>query len=119
MAEEETQETSTQAAQGSAPSVTEEKIWAVLSTVNDPEIHMNIVTLGLVYGVDIRGGDIDVEMTLTTPACPYGPQLLYAIEHAVRSVEGVNEVSLNVVWEPPWGPDKMSEEAKLELGFDL
>jgi len=100
-------------------SVSEEKVWESLSTVIDPELHMNITSLGLVYSVDIRRADVDVEMTLTSPGCPYGPQLLYAVEHAVRSVEGVNEVSINVVWEPPWGPDQMSEEARLELGFDV
>jgi metal-sulfur cluster biosynthetic enzyme len=94
-------------------------LWAALSEVMDPELHMNIVTLGLVYGVTVRGADVDIEMTLTSPGCPYGPQLLWAADNAVRQVAGVGEVSINVVWDPPWGPDRMSEEAKLELGFDL
>jgi len=99
--------------------VSKEKVWEALGQVHDPELHMSITELGLVYGVDIRGGDVDVEMTLTSPGCPYGPQLLYAVDHAVRSVEGVTEASVNVVWDPPWGPDRMTEAAKLELGFDL
>jgi metal-sulfur cluster biosynthetic enzyme len=102
-----------------AGTVSRDQVWEALSQVMDPELHMNIVSLGLVYGVEIRGGDVDVEITLTSPGCPYGPQLLYAVEQTVRTVDGVKEVSLNVVWEPPWGPDKMSEEARLELGLEI
>ena len=96
-----------------------EEVWAKIQEVMDPELHMSIVKLGLVYSVEVRGDHVDVEMTLTSPGCPFGPQLIYAVEMAARSVEGVEEVSVNVVWEPAWGPDQMSEEAKLELGFDI
>jgi metal-sulfur cluster biosynthetic enzyme len=118
-AEQESMKEQAPAEAASAPSVSEEKVWDALRTVVDPELHMDIVKLGLVYGVEIRGGDVDVEMTLTTPGCPFGPQILHAVDYGVRAVEGVTEVSINVVWNPPWGPDRLSEEAKLELGFDL
>jgi metal-sulfur cluster biosynthetic enzyme len=97
----------------------EQQIWAALSEVVDPELHMDIVTLGLVYGVKTEGTRGEVEMTLTSPGCPYGPHLIYAVDHAVRQVEGVEDVDVEVVWEPPWGPERMSEEARLELGFDV
>ena len=95
------------------------KVWEALEHVLDPELHMSIVSLGLVYGVSVEGGNVDVNMTLTSPACPYGGYLVSTADHAVRSVDGVGDVRLNLVWEPPWGPDKMSDEVKLELGFDL
>ncbi len=96
-----------------------ETLWESLSQVVDPELHMNIVDLGLVYEVKAEGGDVSVQMTLTTPGCPYGPYLLHEVDQAARQVSGVDDVHLEVVWDPPWGPDKMSEEAKLQLGFDL
>lgn len=97
----------------------QKQVWEALDGVNDPELHMSVTTLGLVYGIQVQDGNVEIEMTLTTPACPYGPQLLYAIEYGARQVEGVKEVSINLVWDPPWGPDSMTEEAKLELGFDI
>lgn len=96
-----------------------EKIWAALCEVHDPELHMNIVSLGLVYDVTLDGTRADIKMTLTSPGCPYGPQLIYAVDHAATSVDGVEQANIDVVWDPPWGPDKMSEEARLELGFDI
>lgn len=96
-----------------------EPIWAALCEVNDPELHMNIVSLGLVYEVDKKGDVAEIKMTLTSPGCPYGPQLIYAVDHAANTVDGVESVDIDVVWDPPWGPERMSDEAKLELGFDI
>ena len=96
-----------------------DKVWEALGHVLDPELHMSIVSLGLIYGVRVQDHDVDVDMTLTSPACPYGGYLVSTADHAARSVEGVGDVRLNLVWEPPWGPDKMSDEVKLDLGFDL
>lgn len=95
------------------------EIWQALDEVYDPELQMSIVTLGLVYGVAVQEGRVDIEMTLTSPGCPYGPELVRVVELAVRSVEGVKEVAVNVVWEPPWGPHKMTEEARLDLGLEI
>ena len=116
MSEEQQTETQGETTEGAIP---KSLIWSALSEVQDPELHMDIVSLGLVYGFEVKDSDVDVEMTLTTPGCPYGPQLLYAVDHAVRSLPEVGEVSINVVWDPPWSPERMSEEARLELGFDL
>lgn len=93
--------------------------WNALRNVVDPELHMNIVDLGLVYGVEHKEGTVDVRMTLTSPGCPYGPYILNDVDQALKKTPGVEHVNVDVVWEPPWGPEKMTEEAKLELGFDL
>jgi len=92
----------------------------VLTNVYDPELQMNIVALGLVYGVDVKDGNrVTVRMTLTFPGCPYGPELVHEVESTVSMIRGVKDVIVDVVWEPPWSPDKMSEEARLELGLDV
>lgn len=94
-------------------------IWEALSKVYDPELHYDIVNLGLVYGVEVRDGVAKVRMTLTSPACPYGPYLVHLVREAARAAKGVASETLDLVFEPPWGPALMSEEARLELGFDI
>ena len=90
----------------------------MLSTVTDPEIPVNIYELGLVYDVDISSdGDVQVTMTLTTPNCPVAESMPTEVEDRVGTVPGVRGVSVELVWDPPWTPDLMSEAAKLELGF--
>jgi metal-sulfur cluster biosynthetic enzyme len=106
-------------AEGRKGPPSDEDLWNVLKTVFDPELHMNIVDLGLVYGVDIKDRAVTVQMTLTTPGCPYGPYLLHNVDQAVKSVPGVESADIEVVWTPPWSPERMTEEARLELGFDL
>ncbi|MBM4154001.1 MAG: metal-sulfur cluster assembly factor [Lentisphaerae bacterium] len=96
-----------------------QSIWEALSCVHDPELHYDIVNLGLVYGVEVKDGAASVRMTLTSPACPYGPYLVHLVRETVKSVKGVASESLDLVFEPPWGPALMSEEARLELGFDI
>lgn len=98
---------------------TEEQVRDVLRTVVDPELHINIIDLGLVYGVELHGPTVDVKMTLTSPGCPYGPYILHQVKDTLLHMKGIDDASVQVVWEPPWGPDKMSEEARLELGFDV
>lgn len=97
----------------------DEDILELLRQVVDPELHMNIVDLGLVYGVNQVGSTIQVEMTLTSPGCPYGPYILHGVKHSLLPMQGIEDVEIEIVWDPPWGPDKMTEEARLELGFDL
>lgn len=97
--------------------LTKEKITEELKSVTDPEMHVNIVDLGLLYDVKIDGGMVVVIMTLTSPACPVGPLILEAIEDTVKGISGVKGVNVEIVWDPPWGPDKMSDEAKMELGI--
>jgi FeS assembly SUF system protein len=89
-----------------------------LRTVRDPEIPVNLVDLGLIYELVVKkGGIVFVEMTLTTPACPVAQSMPGEVEAAIAGVPGVNEVRVRLVWSPPWDRDRMSEEAKLELGL--
>lgn len=90
----------------------------MLETVTDPEIPVNIYELGLIYEVEINAeGDARVVMTLTTPNCPVAESMPGEVEDRVGSVPGIRSVSVELVWDPPWTPDRMSEAAKLELGF--
>ena len=93
-------------------------VLAALKTVRDPEIPMDLVELGLIYELIVKqGGTVYVEMTLTTPACPVAASMPGEVEAAIRTVPGVNDVRVKLVWTPPWGPERMSEEARLELGI--
>ncbi len=90
----------------------------VLRVVEDPDLGLSIVELGLVYDVRLdAAGKVEVDMTLTTPACPYGPQLLQEVQYVLKSTRGVSEVKVNIVWDPPWSTELISEDAKLELGI--
>lgn len=94
------------------------KVLEALKTVRDPEIPVNLVDLGLIYELIVRkDGTVYVEMTLTTPACPVAGALPGQVQQAVAAVAGVNDVRVKLVWTPPWSQDRMSEEAKLELGL--
>lgn len=95
-----------------------EAIIDALKEIYDPEIPVNIYDLGLVYGVDVAdGGHAVVTMTLTTPHCPVAESMPAEVELRVGAVPGVGDVDVNLVWDPPWDPQKMSDEAKLELGM--
>ena len=89
-----------------------------LKGVYDPEIPVNIYDLGLIYNVDINDeGHVDVQMTLTTPGCPVAQTFPGTVEQAVNQVEGVSDCSVELVWEPPWTQERMTEAARLELGI--
>jgi FeS assembly SUF system protein len=95
-----------------------EPIVAALRTVHDPEIPINIYDLGLIYRIDIaENGDVAVDMTLTAPACPVAGMMPRLVEDAVKQVEGVGDIRVELVWDPPWTQEKMTEEARLELGM--
>ncbi|PIQ82731.1 MAG: aromatic ring hydroxylase [Candidatus Omnitrophica bacterium CG11_big_fil_rev_8_21_14_0_20_64_10] len=97
--------------------VTEQQVLEGLKTVNDPEIPVNIVDLGLIYGVKILPDDkVEVTMTLTTKGCGMSYQIAMSAKQSVLKVPGVKEATVHVVWEPAWTPDRMSEEAKKKLG---
>ena len=96
---------------------TEEEVNEALEDVIDPELGLDFVSLGLVYDVEIEGGDVHITFTLTTPACPIGPQVTEQMKEFVGEVEGVEEVVPNMVFTPPWTPEKMSEDAKFALGY--
>lgn len=94
------------------------KVIAALRTVYDPEIPVDIYELGLVYRLHVTDeGRVAVDMTLTSPACPVAGNLPAEVERSVRSVPGVKDVSVRLVWDPPWSMDRMSEAARLELGL--
>lgn len=102
--------------------VAEDKIREALKQVLDPELFINVVDLGLIYNIQIAEredgkSDVAIEMTMTTPACPAGPQLLAQADDVVRRLEGVGEVDVRLVMSPPWTPDRMTEEARDELGI--
>jgi metal-sulfur cluster biosynthetic enzyme len=96
--------------------LTKEAILEQLKKVEDPEIRYNIVDIGLIYDVKIDNGMVVIDMTLTSPTCPVGPYLISEVEDKAKAVQGVKGVTVNLVWEPLWGPDKMSDEAKITLG---
>ena len=95
-----------------------EAVIEALKDIYDPEIPVNIYDLGLIYGVEIAdGGHVAVTMTLTTPHCPVAESMPAEVELRVASVPGVSIADVNLVWDPPWDPQKMTDEAKLELGM--
>ena len=95
----------------------EEKIVEVLKTVYDPEIPVNIYDLGLIYNIETNDDVVNIEMTLTAPSCPAGEFLVEDIRQKVEGIEGVKQANINIVFEPEWTKDRMSEEALLELGY--
>jgi len=96
----------------------EQNVVSVLKTCYDPEIPVDIYELGLIYGVDIdEGGKVLVRMTLTSPACPVAGTLPGEVEARVREIDGVSEARVELVWDPPWDKEMMSETAKVQLGF--
>jgi len=95
----------------------QDTIVAALKTVIDPELNVNVVDLGLVYTIQSRESEVDVEMTLTTPACPAGPEILRNAVSALELLEGVTKANVKLVMSPPWSPDRMSDEARDELGI--
>ena len=101
------------------PLPTKDEILEVLRPVQDPEIRIGIVDLGLVYDVLIADdGGVKVKMTLTSPGCPYGEMLMASAHRAVESLEGVSNVEIILVWDPPWNPEEMcSDPAKDQLGI--
>lgn len=103
------------------PNFTEDDVRERLKAVYDPEIGINVVDLGLIYGIDLeeRDGKTDVliTMTLTSMGCPLGPILMEEVNQALSDLPNLGEVDVNLVWSPPWTPDMMSEEAKDELGI--
>jgi len=96
---------------------TVDEVTDALTEVIDPELGLDFVELGLVYEVEVDGGTVDVTFTLTSPGCPIGPQVTEQIEEFVGEVPGVEEVRPHMTFDPPWTPDKMSEDAKFALGF--
>src|SRR6187402_3043349 len=98
-------------------SVTVDDVQEALTNVIDPELGLDFVELGLIYGVEVSEGDVRVTFTLTSPGCPIGPQVTEQIDEFVSELDGVQSVESTMTFTPPWTPDRMSEDAKFALGF--
>ena len=102
---------------GSPGAVTEEQVKLALRKVKDPELNLNVIDLGLVYGIDIEGSAVRVDMSLTSPACPAGTEILTRAEEVLRALPGVDDVSINLVWSPMWTPERIEPRVRAYLGF--
>ena len=101
-----------------APRVTDDAVISAIATVYDPEIPVNIYELGLVYAIEIGdAGSVKIEMTLTAPGCPSAQELPQQVQEAVLAIPGVTACDVDVVWEPPWDPSRMSDDARLALNM--
>lgn len=95
-----------------------DEITEALKQVYDPELNINVVDLGLVYGTDLdAAGNVKITMTLTSPGCPIGPMVGEMVQDALAPLDGIKQVDVDIVWSPPWNPEMMTEDAKLELGW--
>ena len=97
--------------------VSKEDVMKVLKECYDPEIGISLVDLGLIYDVEVKKDKVKIKMTLTTPGCPMHALMTEDVRHKVKALKGVKEVNVELVWDPPWTPDRMSKEAKKTLGF--
>jgi metal-sulfur cluster biosynthetic enzyme len=103
---------------GSAKMVSEDVVIEALREVYDPELHYNVYDLGLVYDIGIKDSDVKILMTLTTPMCPIGPMITEQIQETVGLMPGVKNVDVEFTFDPAWSPEKMSDEARADLGLD-
>ncbi len=100
-----------------AEQLTEDQVKMALRRVKDPELNLNIVDLGLVYGVRIDGTNVSIDMSLTSPGCPSGPEIMTGAEEAVRGLPGVEDVQVNLVWTPFWTPERIEPRIRAYLGI--
>ncbi len=100
-------------------SVNHEQVMDMLHNCYDPEIPVNIVDLGLVYDVQVADDTVNVKMTLTSPGCPAHGMITESVKEKLESIEGVRQVNIEIVWEPPWDPSRMSAAARQQLGIDV
>jgi len=97
--------------------VSEDQVKLALRRVKDPDLNLNILDLGLVYGIEVDGTKVKVDMTLTSPGCPSGPEIMGNAEQEIKSLPGVENVEMNLVWTPFWTPEKMEPRVRAYLGF--
>ncbi len=106
---------------GETPSTTgvvsEDQVKLALRRVKDPDLNLNILDLGLVYGIQVDGTKVKIDMTLTSPGCPSGPEIMGDAEREIKTLPGVEEVQMNLVWAPFWTPEKMEPRVRAYLGF--
>jgi metal-sulfur cluster biosynthetic enzyme len=96
---------------------TADQVKLALRKVKDPELNLNIIDLGLVYDIAVDGSDVNIDMTLTSPGCPAGPQIMGDIERVLKALPGVTSVNLNLVWDPFWTPDKIEPRVRAYMGL--
>jgi len=97
--------------------VSEDQVKLALRRVKDPDLNLNILDLGLVYGIEVKGANVKVDMTLTSPGCPSGPEIMTNAEQEIKTLPGVESVEMNLVWMPFWTPEKMEPRVRAYLGF--
>lgn len=98
--------------------VSEEKVRKVLGEIEDPEMGMDIVNMGFIREVDIQDGEVEIEMTLTSPGCPLHRMFTEKVSERVSEIDGVEDVNVSLIFDPPWSPEMMSDEAKEKLGWN-
>ncbi len=96
---------------------TSDQVKLALRKVKDPELNLNIIDLGLVYDIVVEGADVQIDMTLTSPGCPAGPQIMTDVERAVQAMPGVGKVIINLVWQPFWSPDRIEPRVRSYMGL--
>ena len=97
--------------------ITEDQVKLALRKVKDPDLSMNILDLGLVYEIRVEGNDVQIDMSLTSPGCPSGPEIMTDAENQLKALPGVGAVNMNLVWSPPWTPDRIEPRVRAYLGF--
>jgi metal-sulfur cluster biosynthetic enzyme len=97
--------------------ITVDRVKLALRRVKDPEINLNIVDLGLVYDIVVEGSDVRVDMSLTSPGCPSGPEIMGDAERELKTVDGIGTATINLVWSPPWTPERIEPRVRAYLGF--
>lgn len=99
------------------PPPTADQVKLALRKVKDPELNLNIIDLGLVYDIRVDGADVQVDMTLTSPGCPAGPQIMTDVERVLRAMPGVDDVGINLIWTPFWTPDRIEPRVRAYMGL--
>lgn len=100
-----------------ADPVTVDRVKMALRKVKDPELNLNVVDLGLIYDIAVDGANVKVDMSLTSPGCPSGPQIMGDVERMVKTVEGVQDVAVNLVWSPMWSPERIEPRVRAYMGM--
>lgn len=100
-----------------ADPVTVDRVKMALRKVKDPELNLNVVDLGLIYDIAVDGSNVNIDMSLTSPGCPSGPQIMGDVERMAKTVEGVGEVAVNLVWSPMWSPERIEPRVRAYMGL--
>ena len=99
------------------PTVSSDQVKLALRKVKDPDLNLNIVDLGLIYAIAVEGSKVKIDMSLTSPGCPSGPEIMTDAEQQIRALPGVDDVAMNLVWSPPWTPERIEPRVRAYLGF--